>query len=117
METPLIISLILKEPTWKNKIIIPKEFKTSFFKENFTKPISKLKTNIVEFKEEKIKDKNRFFRRIENYKYDTSRKVNHEINNLWKNVGNVGINFLQKPWWLRMPYQLRNLKLLKKTKS
>ena len=84
------IELILK----KNKIIIPKEFKTSFFKENFTKPISKLKTNIVEFKEEKIKDKNRFFRRIENYKYDTSRKVNHEINNLWKNVGNVGINFL-----------------------
>ena len=31
------IELILK----KNKIIIPKEFKTSFFKENFVKPISK----------------------------------------------------------------------------
>ena len=29
------IELILK----KNKIIIPKEFKTSFFKENFVKPI------------------------------------------------------------------------------
>ncbi len=84
------IELILK----KNKIIIPKDFKTSFFKENFSKPISKLKTNIVEYKEEKIKDKNRFLRKIENYKYDTSRKVNHGINNLWKGIGNVGISFL-----------------------
>ena len=45
------IELILK----KNKIIIPKEFKTSFIKENFVKPISRLKTNINDFKEEKIK--------------------------------------------------------------
>ena len=84
------IELILK----KNKIIIPKEFKTNFFKENFTKPISKFKSNIVEFKEEKIKDKNRFFRRVENYKYDTSRKVNHGLNNIWKAAGNAGVNFL-----------------------
>ena len=84
------IELILK----KNKIVIPKDFKTSFFKENFTKPISKLKTSIIGYKEEKIKDKNRFFRRVENYKYDTSRKINHGINNLWKGVGNTGINFL-----------------------
>ena len=84
------LELILK----KNKIIIPKDFKTSFFKENFTKPISKLKSNIIEYKEEKIKDKNRFFRRVENYKYDTSRKVNHGINNFWKSIGNAGINFL-----------------------
>ena len=32
------IELILK----KNKIIIPKDFKSSFFRENFSKPISKL---------------------------------------------------------------------------
>ena len=32
------IELILK----KNKIIIPKEFKTSFFKENFVKPVLNL---------------------------------------------------------------------------
>ena len=68
--------------------------KTSFFKENFTKPILKIKSSISEYKEEKIKDKNRFFRRVENYKYDTSRKVNHGINNLWKGAGNAGINFL-----------------------
>ncbi len=84
------IELILK----KNKIIIPKEFKTSFFKENFSKPISKLKSNIIDYKEEKIRDKNRFFRRVENYKYDTSRKVNHGISNIWKVIGNAGINFL-----------------------
>ena len=45
------IELILK----KNKIIIPKEFKTNFFKENFVKPVSKLRSNIIEYKEEKIK--------------------------------------------------------------
>ena len=84
------IELILK----KNKIIIPKEFKTSFFKENFVKPVTKLKSNIVNYKEEKIKDKNRFFRRVENYKYDTSRKINHGVNNLWKGAGSAGINFL-----------------------
>ncbi len=84
------IELILK----KNKIIIPKEFKTSFFKENFTKPISKLKSNIIDYKEEKIRDKNRFFRKVENYKYDTSRKVNHGISSIWKGMGNAGINLL-----------------------
>ena len=84
------IELILK----KNKIIIPKDFKTNFFKENFTKPISKFKTNIIEFKEEKIKDKNKILRRVENYKYDTTRKVNHGLNNLWKNIGAAGLNFL-----------------------
>ena len=84
------IELILK----KNKIIIPKEFKTSFFKENFTKPISKLKSNLIDYKEEKIRDKNRFFRKVENYKYDTSRKVNHGISSIWKSMGNAGVNLL-----------------------
>ena len=84
------IELILK----KNKIIIPKEFKTTFFKENFVKPIVKFKSNIADYKEEKIKDKNRFFRKVENYKYDTSRKFNHGLNNFWKSLGNIGVNFL-----------------------
>ena len=39
------IELILK----KNKITIPKEFNTSFLKENFTKPITKLKTSIIDY--------------------------------------------------------------------
>ena len=84
------IELILK----KNKIVIPKDFKTNFFKENFVKPVSRLKSGIINYKEEKIKDKNRFFRRVENYKHDTSRKFNHGLNNLWKGAGNAGINFL-----------------------
>ena len=84
------IELILK----KNKIIIPKEFKTNFIKENFVKPISRLKTNIIDYKEEKIKDKNRFIRRVENYKHDTTRKVNHGISNLWRGIGKIGYNFL-----------------------
>ena len=54
------IELILK----KNKIIIPKDFNTTFIKENFVKPLSRLKTNIVDYKEEKIKDKNRFIRKV-----------------------------------------------------
>ncbi len=82
--------LILK----KNNIIIPKEFKTNFFKENFVKPVTRLKSNIIDYKEEKIKDKNRFFRRVENYKHDTSRKVNHGMNSLWRGLGNAGSNFL-----------------------
>ena len=84
------IELILK----KNKITIPKEFNTSFLKENFSKPLSKLKSNIADYKEEKIREKNRFFRKVENYKYDTSRKVNRGAANLWKGAGNVGFNFL-----------------------
>ena len=84
------IELILK----KNKIVIPKDFKTNFFKENFTKPISRIKSSIRDYKEEKIKDKNRFFRRVENYKYDTSRKVNHGISSIWRGIGTAGINFL-----------------------
>jgi len=84
------IELILK----KNKIIIPKDFKSSFFKENFIKPISKLKNSIKDYKEEKIKDKNRFFRRVENYKYDSSRKFSHGLSSLWNGLGNTGINFL-----------------------
>ena len=84
------IELILK----KNRIVIPKDFKTSFFKENFSKPILRLKSSITDFKEEKIKDKNRFFRRVQNYKYDTSRKFNLGLSNLWNILGRAGLNFL-----------------------
>ena len=50
------LELILK----KNKIIIPKDFKSDFIRDNFIKPIGKLKSDVLEFKEEKIKAKNRF---------------------------------------------------------
>jgi Bax protein len=78
----------------KNRIVIPKDFKTSFVKENFLKPISKIKNNIAEFKDDQIKAKNKFFRRTENFKYDTQRKISGTIKNLWINLGKIGINFL-----------------------
>ena len=84
------LELILK----KNRIIIPKDFKTSFFKENITKPIFKIKSNIVEFRDDQIKAKNRFFRKTENFKHDTQRQISGSIRNLWKNLGNIGLNFL-----------------------
>ena len=84
------LELILK----KNKITIPKDFKTSFFKENFSKPIAKLKTNIFEYKEEKIKEKNRYLRKLENFKYDIIRNFSISLKGLWNNIGKAGINFL-----------------------
>ncbi|MDC0619330.1 glucosaminidase domain-containing protein, partial [Pelagibacteraceae bacterium] len=84
------LELILK----KNSIAIPKDFKTSFIKENFSKPIAKIINNFTEFKDLQIKAKNRFFRNSENFKYDTQRKISGRIKNLWKGLGTVGLNFL-----------------------
>ena len=57
------IELILK----KNKIIIPKDYKSNFLRDNFVKPITKIKSNFEEYKDEKIKEKNRLFRKAENF--------------------------------------------------
>ena len=88
--TSVQLELILK----KNNITIPKDYKTSFVKENFFKPISKIKINLVEFRNDQIKAKNRFFRKTENFKYDTQRQISGNIKNLWKNLGKIGLNFL-----------------------
>ena len=84
------LELILK----KNKIIIPKDFKSNFLRDNFVKPVSKLKSNFVEFKENKIKDKNRAIRRLENFKLDTNRKISRGFKDLWIQLGRIGLNFL-----------------------
>ena len=84
------LELILR----KNKIVIPKDFQTNFLKENISKPLSKFRSNLGEYKDEKIREKNRLFRRLENYKHDSKRKINNELNNLWKNLGKTGLNFL-----------------------
>ncbi len=84
------IELILR----KNRIVIPKDFKSSFLKDNFIKPYSKVKSDLEEFKEETIKDKNRLLRKAGNFKQDTTRKFNDTIKALWKSLGSVGINFL-----------------------
>ena len=84
------LELILK----KNKIVIPKDFRSNFFRDNFVKPVSKIKTNFIEYKENKIKDKNRAIRKLENFKYDTNRKIGRAFKDTWNNLGLVGINFL-----------------------
>ena len=84
------LELILK----KNKITIPKDFKTNFVKDNFLKPLSKFKHNIDEFKNDQVKNKNKFLRKTENFKHDTQRKISTSFKNLWKNLGAIGLNFL-----------------------
>ena len=84
------LELILK----KNKIIIPKDYKSNFFRDTFIKPISKAKSNLIEFKEDKIKTKNRIIRKAENLKHDTKRNINRSIQNAWTGLGKIGLNFL-----------------------
>ena len=84
------LELILK----KNKITIPKDFKSNFLRDNIVKPIGKIKTNLVEFKENKIKDKNKAIRKLENFKHDTNRKIGRVFKDLWIQLGKIGLNFL-----------------------
>ncbi len=84
------LELILK----KNKITIPKDFKSNFLRDNFIKPVGKLKSNLIEYKENKIKDKNRAIRKLENFKLDSSRKVGRAFKDIWKQLGHIGLNFL-----------------------
>ena len=84
------LELVLK----KNNIAIPKDYKTSFVKENFFKPISKMRTNILDFRDNQIKATNKLFRKTENFKYDTQRKIGGSLKDLWKSLGIVGLNFL-----------------------
>ena len=84
------LELILK----KNKIIIPKDFNTSFFKENITKPLSKVSRQITNFKEESSKTASKFSRKVTYFKEDSSRSVSSFFYNLWKLFGNAGIGFL-----------------------
>ena len=84
------LELILK----KNKIVIPKDFKSNFIRDNFIKPVGKIKSNLIEFKENKIRDKNRAIRKLENFKVDSSRKVGRAFKDIWKQLGLIGLNFL-----------------------
>jgi Bax protein len=84
------LELILK----KNKITIPKDFKSNFLRDNIFKPVGKIKSNLIEFKENKIKDKNRAIRKLENFKFDTNRKIGRAFKDLWIQLGKIGLNFL-----------------------
>ncbi len=84
------LELILK----KNKIVIPKDFKSNFLRDNLIKPVGKLKSNLLEYKENKIKDKNKAIRKLENFKLDSSRKIGRAFKDAWKQLGQIGLNFL-----------------------
>ncbi len=84
------IELILR----KNKITIPKDFKTSFFKENFTKPISRASKKLFDIKEDSTKAVNKVSRKIVYFKEDSSRSISSFFYNIWKSIGSAGIGFL-----------------------
>ncbi len=84
------LELILK----KNKIIIPKDFNTSFFKENVSKPLSRVSRKIDDFKDDSSKAVNKVSRKIVYFKEDSSRSVGNFFYNLWKLTGQIGIGFL-----------------------
>jgi Bax protein len=84
------LELILK----KNKITIPKDFKSSFIKDNIIKPIGRIRSNLIEYKENRIKDKNKLIRKAENFKYDSNRKIARLFRNIWNQLGQIGLNFL-----------------------
>ena len=84
------LELILK----KNKIIIPKDFKSNFLRDNLIKPVGKIKSNLLLYKENKIKDKNKALRKLENFKHDTNRKIGRAFKDIWVQLGKIGLNFL-----------------------
>jgi len=84
------LELILK----KNKITIPKDFKSNFLRDNIIKPVGKIKSNLIEYKDNKIKDKNKAIRKFENFKLDTNRKIGRAFKDLWVQLGKIGLNFL-----------------------
>ncbi|MAW17461.1 MAG: hypothetical protein CBE32_000765 [Candidatus Pelagibacter sp. TMED272] len=84
------LELILR----KNKIIIPKDFNTSFFKENFTKPLFKVSKKIDDFKEDSSKTVSKLSRKIGYFKEDSSRSIITFFLNLWRSSGKAGLAFL-----------------------
>ena len=78
----------------KNKIAIPKDYKSNFFRDSIIKPLLKTKSNLIEFKDENIKAKNKFLRKTEDFKYDTKRKINKSLQDTWNTLGRIGLNFL-----------------------
>jgi len=84
------LELILK----KNKIVIPKEFKTSFLKENLIKPISKVSKKIENLKDDGTRTVSKVSRKITYIKQGSSRAITYGLLNLWKSLGNAGLGFL-----------------------
>ncbi len=85
------LELILR----KNKIVIPKDFKTTFIKENFYKPLSKVSRQIDDLKEDSSKKVAKFSRKVTYFKEDSSRSVSNFFYNIWRLFGRAGIGVLE----------------------
>ena len=84
------LELILR----KNKIIIPKDFKTNFFKENVSKPIYKISKQVSNLKEDGTRSINRLSKKIVGLKTESLDLSVNFFFNLWKNIGVIGLGFL-----------------------
>ena len=84
------LELILR----KNKIVIPKDFKTSFIKENIYKPLSKVSKKIDDLKDGSSKKVAKISRQVNYLKEDSSRNISGFFYNLWKSFGKIGLNTL-----------------------
>ena len=84
------IELILR----KNKIVIPKDFNTNFFRENITKPLSRVTKQIDNLKEDSTKKVNKVSRRLSYFKEDSSRSILSSLRSMWNAIGNAGLGFL-----------------------
>jgi Bax protein len=84
------IELILR----KNKIIVPKDFQTNFFKENVIKPLSKVSKQIDNFKDDTSRSFSKFFKKITILKAESINAISSFFVNLWKSAGEIGLNFL-----------------------
>ena len=84
------LELILR----KNKIIIPKDFQTSFFKENFSKPTTRVFKQISNFRDEKVRSINKIPKKITYFKNDILNAISTFFSDLWKSTGKAGIAFL-----------------------
>ena len=84
------LELILR----KNKIVIPKDYKTNFIKENFYKPLTKVSKKIDDLKEDSSKKVAKLSRQVVYLKEDSSRTISGFFYNLWKNFGKIGLAVL-----------------------
>ena len=83
------LELILR----KHKIIIPKDFNSSFFRENITKPISNASKQIDEYKLNTSKSIGRFKRKIIYLRYAVIKGISYSLHRTWKLFGSAGLGF------------------------
>ena len=84
------LELILR----KNRIAVPKDFQTNFYKENFIKPIYRVKKNFFNLREDVNKSFDKFIKKTLGFKEDIFNSISQFFLNLWKNLGIVGLEFL-----------------------